>query len=264
MPFTPKKDAAGAVIWKDGKPVYINSDTNGEVEVDVDKLFTDLAAVRHEAADHRQKFEAADLKLKTFVDIDPAKVKTDAAELVRLKAAETAGGLGRSKAPSQEEIDRMVDERFQAKLAEMTTDLEGTKAKLTTSETAREKALGEYRGLKLETEYTRAADAVGIRPECRDDGLRYVREGWKVEDDGTPRKRDVNGKVLAGTDPSKPLSIEEELRVLTGNNGNKRLWLTPAKGTQQFTTPGAAVTAADTTNMSVSELLNTAFASTAP
>lgn len=69
-----KLDAQGHVVLQDGKPVYIKED-GSEIAADINQMTATIASRNAEAKQHREAKEAAEAKLATFGDIDPAKAK---------------------------------------------------------------------------------------------------------------------------------------------------------------------------------------------
>jgi len=228
-----KKDAEGKPVWQEDKPVYVNEETGQDLAANVPELFDRLEATRHEAQDHREKKEAAEGQLQALRAVigdatTPETLKATLAEHKRLKEAKP--GDPKVKPPSEEELERLVQERFEAALAEKETEIEGLQAKVTLTETDLATAVGKHDRLLLKTEAQAAIDQVGIRSELRDDALRYVESLWRVEKDGQILRRGADGKPLTGTDPTKNLTILEDLQGLTRKE--KRVWLPPAKGSQ--------------------------------
>jgi hypothetical protein len=109
----------GNAVLRDGNPVYIKEDGN-ELVVDAAQLFSSGAALRAEAKQWREKFEAADTSLKSYEGMDAKAAQA---------ALETVSKLDQKQlldAGKVDEIKAAMAKSFEAKLS----DTEGRAAKL--------------------------------------------------------------------------------------------------------------------------------------
>lgn len=239
MKFKAKTDEQGNYVWKDGNPVFINTETGKELEVDVGKLFQSNSDLRHEAETNRTERDAAQEALKPFKGIDPAKWKTDSAELEKLRKKEP----GEPAKMSDEDLEKLVSERYSASIEEKDTALEATSLKLETSEANLKIANDERSVMYARHEIGKAFDQLkNHNPKTRKEAVNMLLREFSVE--GEPGKevlvkRGVDGKIVPGTDPQLPLTPAERIATLSKSGAEHDYWLLQPSGGPDFK-PGDA------------------------
>lgn len=102
-----KLDDKGAVVVQDGKPVYV-ADDGKEIAFDAPATVETIRRLNGEAKGHRERAEAAETKLKPFVDAGI----TDAAAAA--KALTTVQNLDHKKLVDAGEVDKVKAEAIKA------------------------------------------------------------------------------------------------------------------------------------------------------
>ncbi len=75
----------GNVMLQDGSPVYINEETGAETIFDANLAFNTQHTLREENKSWRQKYQAAEEKLKLYGDLDPEAAKANMDAVQKLK-----------------------------------------------------------------------------------------------------------------------------------------------------------------------------------
>ena len=238
----PKKDGEN-YVWIDGKPVFTNSDTGGDVEVDVPKMFADNKDLREEnktkretIADVEKDRDGLKAQLGEWGELKPKEVTASMKELEGLKT----GDKVTVRPPNEAEIEAEVKRTSGPRIEELEQQLEA--ANLATEKSnAGAAALTSALHVQFKrVEIDSALDQVErLDPGARQDAKLWLEQDFQVEslDEENPLKmrlvkKDENDKVQMGTDMTSPLSVLEHCSSLV--RGEKKRWLLPPDGSPHW------------------------------
>lgn len=139
-------------------------------------------------------------QLDKLKDVDPVKYR----ELTELQRK-----LQEKELIEKGEVEKVVDLRTQAMREDLTN-------KLTTSQTALEKAQNMLNTLLIDNVIKSAAIKNGVVPEAVDDVVLRAKAVYTVVD-GVPTPKDAAGQVIFGKDGKTPMPVEEWLVGLKGS-----------------------------------------------
>lgn len=139
MSFELKYSANGTVELRDGKPVFIDNETNNELVLDANDFINKQHSLREESKQYRIKAEDLEKKLKGFDGISVEEAKKNA-ELVRnMKETEAIKNgeieaLKSSISKTAAENERKLKEAYEAQLSDLTTKLVASETKFKNSQ----------------------------------------------------------------------------------------------------------------------------------
>ena len=189
-----KLDAEGHAVLSDGKPVYIHDDGK-EVAFDAPSTVSTIARINGEARANRERYEAAEAKLKPFEGLTDPEAARKALEIVAnldQKKLVDAGQIETIKA----EAIKAVEEKYKPIVAErdkLQADLYG------------EKIGGAFSRSKLIAEkFAIPADIVQAR----------FGQNFKIEDGKTVAYDASGNKLFSRAKPGEVAEFEEALELL--------------------------------------------------
>lgn len=191
-----KKDANGALVLNNGNPVWVDS-AGQESSVDSGTI----SRLNGEARQHRERAEAADLKLKTFEGIDPAKAR-DALGIV--------DKLDKKKLVDAGEIDKVRAEIEK-----------GYQERITTVTAENEKLRGTNDTMVLTHSFTGSEFYKNKVRVPQDMFQATFGKHFKIED-GKPVAYDGNGqKIYSKSKMGELADFEESLEILVNGYAHK-------------------------------------------
>lgn len=197
-----KLDDKGAVVVQDGKPVYVDSEGK-DIAFDAPATVATIARLNNEAKTHRERFEAAEGKLKLFEGLDdPEKAR---------KALDIVKNLDDKKLIDAGEVDRVKQE---AKAA-FDEQLKAQEKKYQPVLEERDSLKNQLQHERLSTAFNRSkfiGDKLAIPVD-----LAQAKFGthFQVGDDGKIRAKGQDGNlVYSRANPGNPAEFDEALEIL--------------------------------------------------
>jgi hypothetical protein len=194
MPMKLKLDDAGHAVLKDGNPVYVHDDGK-EIPFDAAGTVATITRLNGEAKGHRERAEAAEVKLKTFEGIaDPA---------AALKALDTVSKISDKKLIEAGEVDKVRAEAIKAvedKYAPVVAERDAFKTALVS-----ERVGGSFARSKLIADkMTIPADLVQAR----------FGDAFKLEGDAVVAYDKAGNKIFSRSKPGEIAGFDEALEIL--------------------------------------------------
>jgi hypothetical protein len=185
-----KMDADGKIETRDGNPIYVDSSGTEKV-----LAHDTVARLNAEAKTHREAKEAAEAKLATFRDLDPAKARDAIEKLAQIDQGQLI------QAGKVDEVKAQITQQFTAQMGEKDKALSELQSKFDNMQIS---------NVFANSEFVREGIAIP-----RDIFETYMRQNFKMEDgkivayhrDGNP----VHSKEKIG----ELASPDEALRILT-------------------------------------------------
>lgn len=201
-----KTDENGAIVVKDGNPVYVN--TNGDEQT---VALDTISRLNNEAKSHREAKEAALAKLKEYEGIDPALAREALEKVSKLDANKLidAGKVDEVKAQITAQFQGQLDEKTKA-LAELQTN---------------------YNDMVINNVFANSEFIRNNVAVPRDMFEAKFRNNFKVEN-GQVIVVDNNGNRLYSKEPGGEYATPEEgLRILAESHPNRDSILRANTGT---------------------------------
>lgn len=219
-----KLDEKGAVVLKDGMPVWIDEKDGKEVAFNVPQMVADLSRGSAETAELRKEIETMAGKLKAFDGLDPEKARTglDMAEKV---AAGKLIELGKV-----DELKAQVGKAYEDKLASLQTALEKAKADNAASLQAKDEKIHAMLVRQVFDASPFLKEKTLLPPDIAFE--RWSRNFRVIEENGDPVLEGMlNGQsILSEERPGQRATPEECLQMIINTHPQKQTFMRPLPG----------------------------------